>query len=223
MKFLNRAVCLGCDEPLGRDEQNDDLCFWCRTSLPGWDDSRQDVCPVCGQKNLSEEGLCCDCRAQNWAFSSMMGLTPYRLGPGHWTAVYKKEPRPRLAKVLAERFFWDDGPPAILVPVPPHARHKRQRGWDPVLKLAKVLSKKTGWPLVCALRRRPTVSQKSLYRAERFINAEKSYFLTGESVKQKVCWLVDDVVTTGATVQTCAALLKTAGAREVRILCLALH
>jgi ComF family protein len=172
---------------------------------------------------LSEEGLCCDCRAQNWAFSSMMGLTPYRLGAGHWTAVYKKEPRPRLARVLAERFFWTTSQSSILVPVPAHSLHKRQRGWDPVLKLAKVLSKKTGWPLVCALRRRPTVSQKSLYRAERFINADKSYLLTRKSVEQKICWLVDDVVTTGATVQACAALLKKAGATEVRILCLALH
>ena len=71
--------------------------------------------------------------------------------------------------------------------------------------------------------RRPSAAQKSLDREGRSSNAAHAYRLIGRRIDSAVVWLVDDIVTTGATAEACARLLREAGAREVRVICLGLH
>ena len=80
-------------------------------------------------------------------------------------------------------------------------------------------------PVCKVLVRRRSASQKTLDRTGRFENAQKAYRLVPFARLRlaPVVWLVDDVVTTGATVEVCAKLLLDAGAREVRVFCLGLH
>jgi predicted amidophosphoribosyltransferase len=80
------------------------------------------------------------------------------------------------------------------------------------------------WPLLV---RRKSASQKSLGREHRLANARGSYGLIPGARRRlsgvDLVWLVDDVVTTGATVEACSQLLRQAGAGEVRVFCLGLH
>jgi ComF family protein len=106
---------------------------------------------------------------------------------------------------------------ACVVPVPLHSSRRRHRGFNQALDLARRL----GLPVVHALRRvRATPTQTSLPAAQRHRNVRDAFALArdGTRVDGTIVVLVDDVSTTGATLDACARVLKDAGAREVRAL-----
>jgi ComF family protein len=100
------------------------------------------------------------------------------------------------------------------VPVPLHRRRLRTRGFNQAAELARHLR----LPLCHALRRvRATPSQTDLPAAERHANVRNAFALARRvDVRGKCLVLVDDVSTTGATLEACARVLRDAGAREVR-------
>jgi len=121
-----------------------------------------------------------------------------------------------------ERFYGDqtfDG----MVPVPLHPRRFRSRGFNQARELARHLSRLTGVPVWCCLQRvRYTTVQASLNRTERLKNCQKAFCLNGDfEISGARILLIDDVLTTGATVNECARVLKAAGARECRVLTVA--
>ena len=106
----------------------------------------------------------------------------------------------------------------VVVPVPLHPRRERSRGFNQADDLARQL----GLPIAPLLRRvRSTASQIELAADERVSNVEGAFALrlpTPASRLPAVIVLVDDVSTTGATLEACALVLKRAGVREVRAL-----
>jgi ComF family protein len=107
---------------------------------------------------------------------------------------------------------------AVLVPVPLHRRRERKRGFNQSLVLARALAK--SWHLEVmprALRRtRFTQPQARLRAAERLQNVEGAFApARGLHLETPTVFLVDDVLTTGATMNACAAALKAAGASKV--------
>ena len=102
----------------------------------------------------------------------------------------------------------------ILVPVPLHRRRRRARGFNQAADLAQHLE----LPVVSVLsRRRATPSQTDLPAARRHANVRQAFALTRTADVRGLCIvLVDDVSTTGATLEACARVLVDAGAREVR-------
>jgi len=107
----------------------------------------------------------------------------------------------------------------IVVPVPLHWRRRRQRGFNQAEALARTL----GMPWRNALRRtRRTPSQTELPAAQRHRNVREAFALRRRAaVSGRSILLVDDVATTGATLEACAEVLRAAGAREVRALTVA--
>ena len=102
--------------------------------------------------------------------------------------------------------------------VPISRRRLCQRGYDQSQLLAKEVARKLGLPLCAALYKRRHNKKQSLLHgiAARRANALGAYALrAGAQVKDKRVLLVDDVITTGATLSECARVLRTAGAREV--------
>jgi ComF family protein len=110
--------------------------------------------------------------------------------------------------------------PAVLVPVPLHASRRRDRGYNQAQLIAAELGRRTDlavWPAL--VRRRSTERQHGLDRNARLRNLRQAVEL--DSARRdglatiSAAIMVDDILTTGATFETCAAALKTAGVAEV--------
>ena len=122
----------------------------------------------------------------------------------------------RAAHVMAghlARERLEDG--EVLVPVPTHPARRRRRGFDHTTLLARALARRTGAPVSPCLRRGG--------RAERQLGSSRSRRLeagrivvTARGPVPDLAVLVDDVHTTGATLEACAATLRAAGSRNVR-------
>jgi predicted amidophosphoribosyltransferase len=103
---------------------------------------------------------------------------------------------------------------AAVVPVPAHPAHVRGRGYDQARLLASALARRTGAPLARPLRRHgPVRSQLGASRAERLQRGRIDVSVRGPVPARVV--LVDDVHTTGATLDACARALRRAGSGEV--------
>jgi ComF family protein len=111
--------------------------------------------------------------------------------------------------------------PALVVPIPLHPSRLRERGFSPAALLARACASEVGAPFAPTLlaRLRDTPSQTGLSRAARRRNVA-GVFVAERSAPARV-WLVDDVVTTGATLSEAARALRRSGAREVVGICLA--
>ncbi len=116
----------------------------------------------------------------------------------------------RLIFSLRENRNWD-----ALVPVPLHWTRKWSRGFNQSLLLARAVSKTLGVPVLSALRRvKRTQDQTKLSRQARLANVRGAFRLI-EEVRGKKLLLLDDVSTTGATLEECRKILKENGAAEI--------
>ncbi len=141
--------------------------------------------------------------------------------------------RPTLAKILGEfaaaRMQPDlyavmSSSSAVLAPVPLHPRRRRERGFDQSLLIAQTFSKKWGIAMEPKLlqRIRFTEKQVKLNAQERIKNVAGAFAINRRFfAKHDTVLLVDDVITTGATVNGCAAILKSAGFERVFAVALA--
>jgi ComF family protein len=122
-----------------------------------------------------------------------------------------------LARLMAERGGDVLSDADCLVPVPLHVFRRCQRGFNQAADLARFL----GVPTRHALRRtRATATQTDLPAAQRHRNVRDAFALTadGRRLEGLAVVLIDDVSTTGATLEACARVLRLGGVREVRAL-----
>jgi ComF family protein len=124
-----------------------------------------------------------------------------------------------LATAVAERWRVAGRGGDMLTWVPVHVSRRRERGFDQAEELARAVAAELGLPVAaCLARRHRTVAQHALGRAQRARNTGGA-FVVNESARALVSgrWLivVDDIVTTGATLGACAAALLGAGAAAV--------
>ena len=114
-------------------------------------------------------------------------------------------------------------PADALVPVPLHSARFREREFNQAAELARLLSRCRGLPVLEALRRiRYTTTQTALDRQERMENLRDAFRVRHTaSVQSRHLVLVDDVFTTGSTVDECARVLRQAGAASVRVVTVA--
>jgi ComF family protein len=103
----------------------------------------------------------------------------------------------------------------VIVPIPTVSSHTRQRGYDHVLLVAKRLAKLQSLKVETVLRRRTATKQLGKSRKDRFVQARQAFEVRGTLRGDVVYLLVDDVVTTGATLEYAARALKQAGATTV--------
>lgn len=108
-----------------------------------------------------------------------------------------------------------------VVPVPLHSSRLRERGFNQSEILAEYFCEKFSFPMSCALVRDiKTEKQMSLSRAERLLNVKNAFSVCGDLAAKNFI-LIDDVCTTGATLNECAKALKMAGATKVSAVVLA--
>ena len=175
-------------------------------------------CIKCGKPLCSEIGQCIRCRMGGYSFDSAWPLFRYAGELRTLVLAYKSRGRrslapwfaAMLAEALRERY-----PGRIIIPIPPRPGKLRRKGWDQVEDIAWILERRFGMPVERALRRADGVEQKSLDLAHRAANVRgrigvrKGFRIPVDPV------LFDDVMTTGATLSECAAVLKSAGAVRV--------
>jgi len=105
--------------------------------------------------------------------------------------------------------------------VPLHRRRRRKRGFNQARLLARYVAEALELPLLDLLRKtRRTVPQASLKRGQRLLNVRRAFAASPCSLDS--VWLVDDVTTTGATLDACATALTRAGVQHVSALVLAM-
>jgi ComF family protein len=106
--------------------------------------------------------------------------------------------------------------PAHLTPVPVHPERLRQRGYNQAALLARAFARQTEAPVADLLfRRRPTTQQHRLDRAARLRNLRDAFALQPAARPPPTVVLIDDILTTSATLEACAAVLRKRGARRV--------
>lgn len=112
----------------------------------------------------------------------------------------------------------------ILIPVPLHKKKLRQRGFNQAYDLAQAISEKTGYPVLDIMERpKHTAAQATLHETDRFTNIQDAFRLKdkADDLVGKNILIVDDVITTGATIEQIAKILKTAGAQAIWALTIA--
>ncbi len=199
------------------------LCAGCGNTVAG--DAA--LCGVC-DRELVAAGPVAPCPAR---IDACVAAVDYTGAAEAWIRRFKY-PQPGLAgldpaaqavaRSLARRAAARaPGSPGLVVPVPLHPRRLRSRGFNPANELARVVAQQARAELSsAALRRlRDTPSQTGLGRRARARNV-RGVFVARRSLPGCV-WLVDDVVTTGATLSEAARALRRAGARRVVAVCAA--
>ena len=177
------------------------------------------VCPVCGRRSVSA-GLCADCKAEPPAFAFCRTFSDY--APPLSSAVFRLKFRnqPFLAHPLAKKLadVWRKEGIAVdgVCFVPMGEKREKKRGYNQAALLAEAFCKDTGIPLLpCLLRKKEGQVQHTLTRSERKRNLVGCFAASPKEVKDKTLLLIDDVITTGATLDAAAAALKKAGASKV--------
>jgi len=123
-----------------------------------------------------------------------------------------------LAKLLNEYLSTNPVPGEVLVPVPLHQKRLRERGYNQSSLLAQELGKLTRLPVVgnCLIRQRHAPPQARTSTVdERRSNVADAFTCRDHRLRDKQVLLIDDVSTSGASLDACAAALKAAGAISV--------
>jgi ComF family protein len=144
----------------------------------------------------------------------------------HWKYEGKTHLTPFLAEWMAEGLnrYWKPDSLDLLIPVPLHPQRLRQRGFNQALLLVKELSRRTGIPSPPTIlqKNKSTIPQVNLSGVEREKALRGTFQVIGkEGLLGKRVLLVDDVYTTGATVNECSKVLLKGGAERVDVLTLA--
>lgn len=123
----------------------------------------------------------------------------------------------KLASMLANRIKEYGMPEGVVVPMPLSISRHRERGYNQSALIAQELSKKLNWSYLEALERvKKTVPQTKLSRAKRKENVEGAFASRYRFTNpNRIVYLFDDVVTTGATLSAAVDALKKAGAKKI--------
>lgn len=208
------------------------ICLACQRSLPR---IQPPICDTCGRPypGVAPEGLalqCGECRTRKRSFDRCRSVLLYHGPAGQAIRAAKYRGRPVVANALGE-FLWHCAatPPPLfpwsevnaVVPVPLHPSREAARGFNQAEAIITPLCRRLGLPLRPELlvRERNIPPQVGLKATQRRENVHGAFVAPHpEAVKGATLLLFDDVMTTGATVEECARMLKKAKAARVWVL-----
>ena len=211
--------CLLC---AARTPAGKDICPECEESLP----RLQSACPRCaapGAVMETSDSVCGECQKDAPAYRFTHAAFRYAPPVDKLIQGLKYHARLELSRLLggylARHLMGLAGQrPDVIVPVPLHPSRLRSRGFNQSLELARFVSAALELPIDAfnARRIRATTPQTELPRAQRRRNVLGA-FDAGATFAGRAVAIVDDVMTSGNTVQSLAQSLLKAGAREVRV------
>lgn len=185
--------------------------------------SSTERCSNCGKLLVSEQNVCTDCR-ENPVINSIDKIIPmfsYRLWNKELLFKWKLQGYRKLAYVFAKKvleiynnFFSD----YVIVPVPPRPGKIKKQGWDQINDLMNYLKLQQDIKFMNLLVRTEKEQQKKLNREQRLAHKGTSYIFNKNFSKKelpKKVVIIDDILTTGVTLENCALALKKAGVETV--------
>ena len=181
-------------------------------------------CKECGIPLISEQHICLRCREVAPIITNR-SLFEYTGIIRNLVHHYKFGRRRAIARLFAYYLFerWHREWPTIpIVPVPSTPRNIKKRGWDQTRLLLQEMQRYGKVPHRLLLRRQSARAQKELSRVERLQNAQKLFFYKGAQKAPTQVVLLDDIYTTGATLQACASQLHSHGVQQIFGLTLAI-
>lgn len=230
-RFLIEAIdggetCLCC----GKEARALPLCPDCKKNLLTIDFSAKSHgrCKKCGKILLSELEICRECRENERILyvDYRFPIFPYRNWKKNllfeWKMAENRTLSPFFADCIAtvlQKNGWQSFP---VVPIPPRPWKIHKKGWDQIDELAHFLHSEHAVAILKLLVRTTAAEQKRLSATARFENSAGGYALRHNFERlfqkcgcPKTAVLLDDITTTGATLDACAKLLKRAGVQRV--------
>lgn len=192
------------------------------------------TCIRCGKPVSKEQTYCDDCVGRSANYIGGHACVIYNHNLKESLARFKFGGRPEYGEIFADLIFerygkWIEETGAeLLIPVPVHKSRMQKRGYNQAERIAKRLSDRTGIPMAdnLLIRRKKTLPQKELNAKERKKNLSEAF-----GINEDVVWLyqnikyaiiVDDIFTTGNTIDCCASVLDKMGITHTYFLCVAI-
>lgn len=185
------------------------------------------TCFHCG-KNLSEsygDMVCPDCKTRKFQYDRAFSCFEYKGVGKELIYSLKYEGKTRISEVIAalmeDRLRNESLKIDAIVPVPIHPNKLKARGFNQSLLIAEALGERLGKPVAdCLERVKETKEQYNLDRSHRFLNIVDAFSvkLLYNMNKHSSILLVDDIYTTGSTVNECSRVLKKAGVKTIYVI-----
>lgn len=190
------------------------ICGSCRKKLHY---IREQKCKKCGKEiEKNEQEYCRDCQRFSHAFDRGASVFAYDEVMRRSISMFKYHNRREYAKFYAEEMYRNCErfiklcAPEVILPVPVHKQKKRQRGFNQAELVAKELGKILQIPVDTEylMRVEKTTPQKELTRQQRKVNLKKAFAIRETGKYYERVLLVDDIYTTGATIDAISEILR---------------
>jgi ComF family protein len=224
--FFFPNVCIACRNTLTNDRW---LCAECIRRLE-MNHARRDACPLCGQNRSNR--LCSCSLASPHPFEAAYSIFDFDETIKMAVHEIKYKGQKRLAFDLGKTYgpiipsaFFDEMQAIVAVPL--HFFRMMKRGYNQAEHLARGFAEGSGSNITLCkdvlIRKRPTSTQTKLSRSKRKRNVQGAFIVSPRKkhlIENKTIVLVDDIITTGATIGECANALLAAGSGVIRVLSL---
>lgn len=191
-----------------------DICPSCRKRLPYLKEPR---CKKCGKEiEKQEQEYCRDCQRLHHAYDRGAAVFVYDEVMRCSIAMFKYHNRREYAKFYAQEMYHHCGrflhfcKPDVILPIPVHKQKRRQRGFNQAELVAKELGKLIHVPVDTSYltRKEKTIPQKELTRQQRKENLKNAFAIRKTGKIYERVLLVDDIYTTGATIDAVSEILR---------------
>ena len=221
IKAFYPDVCPRCDKVIGRVG----LCEECKDTFKYMEGP---ICGVCGRTMESDGFMCLDCKKIKHYFKRNVSVFEYRgdikqtiyrfkyANMRCYAEFFAAEAVKRYGKLLKT---WKID---AIIPVPMYKSKKRKRGYNQAEEFAKALSKASGIKVdnKLLIRAKDTAPMKTLSKQQRYENLLRAFKVNSKPTYKKVL-VVDDIFTTGSTIDACARVLRRNGVEVVYGMCIA--
>jgi ComF family protein len=222
LNMLFPETCPVCSDT-SSDHATAPICTGCWDSIQPYEGPKCDKCGIPLNSDLSI--TCGECIKNEPAYKSVRTFGLYKGPLRKAINLLKYHNIKRLSKPLSEMILRMEIPRVdAVIPIPLYKDRLRQREFNQSALLAKYTAKKTGTSLLvgCLVKIKETLPQVGLSSGERHRNIRNAFGIENkELIKGKDILLMDDVITTGATVRECSRVLKKGGAGNIYVMALA--
>lgn len=231
LEILFPSRCPICDSilPLPHIEEKDNrICKRCEKDVFY---IKEPICKTCGRMiSIETKEQCSDCEEKKHLFEQGKAAFLYQGEMKKSLYRFKYANRKEYANFYGEQIARQYGDwilkiePQVLIPIPLHKKRFRKRGYNQAYEVAKVI----GGCLNIAVdseimqRKKNTIAQKQLSMQERKKNLNNAFFIAQNNVKYNCIILIDDIYTTGSTIDEASLVLKRAGVKNIYFICISI-